>query len=86
MSTSVYEQRVSDARAIEGRLSSASDKIVPAQNWAWFARHCWPNKTACHLAAIGNSNERTAKRWLAGEFEPPNAVMCALISKLFERN
>jgi hypothetical protein len=80
-----YEERVAEARQIEGQLSSGSDKIVPPPNWAWFARHCWPHKTAFHLADIGNSNERTAKRWLAGEFEPPNAVMVVLIQKLFER-
>lgn len=81
----VYEREIANARAIEGQISSGHDKIVPPQNWVVFARHCWPDKTAFHLADIGKSNERTAKRWMAGEFEPPNAVMCALIAKLFER-
>jgi hypothetical protein len=82
---SVYEARASEATKIEGQLSSGGDKIVPPPNWVAFARHCWPHKTAFHLADIGKSNERTAKRWLSGEFEPPNAVMVVLIGKLFER-
>lgn len=81
----VYEREIAGARAIEGQISAGYAKIVPPPKWVAFARLCWPDKTAFHLAAIGQSNERTAKRWLSGEFEPPNAVMCALIAKLFER-
>jgi hypothetical protein len=73
------------ARETEGRILSGEDKIVPPPNWVWFARHLWPTKTAAHLAAIANKDERTAKRWLAGEFEPPGVVMAALIAKLYER-
>jgi hypothetical protein len=78
-------QRIHEAREIQGRLLRGEDKIVPPPNWVWFARHLWPTKTAAHLAAIANKDERTAKRWLAGEFEPPGVVMAALIAKLFER-
>jgi hypothetical protein len=80
-----YEEEIATATKLQGRFSTGDDKIVPPQNWAWFARHCWPDKCAATLASIGKRDERTAKRWLSGEFEPPNAVMVALIQKLFER-
>lgn len=81
----VYEREIAEARAIEGHILSGSDKIVPPQNWVWFARRCWPEKTAAHLASIAGKDERTAKRWLSGEFEPPNAIIAALFAKFFER-
>lgn len=81
----VYEERAGEARAIEGRILSGRDKIVPPPNWVESARRWWPHKTAAHLAAIAGNDERTAKRWMAGEFEPPQAVALALIAKLFER-
>jgi hypothetical protein len=81
---SVSERQIAEARAIEGHIVSGGDKIVPPPNWVWFARRCWPEKTAAHLATIAQRDERTAKRWLSGEFEPPNAVMSAIIAKLFE--
>ena len=81
----VMEERVAEAREIQGRILSGRDKIVPPPNWVDFARRHWPHKTAAHLASIGGKDERTAKRWMAGEFEPPNSVMLALINKLFER-
>jgi hypothetical protein len=80
-----FADRVKEAREIERQLRQGTAKIVSEPNWAWFARYLWPLKTAAHLAAIANSNERTAARWLSGEFDPPNAVMAVLIAKLFER-
>jgi hypothetical protein len=80
-----FADRVKEAREIERQLRQGAAKIVSEPNWAWFARHLWPLKTAAHLAAIANSNERTAARWLSGEFDPPNTVMAVLIAKLFER-
>ena len=77
----VYEERVAEARAIEGQLSAGGDSFVIPE-WVWWARHCFPEKTAAHLASIAGKDERTAKRWLSGEFEPPNVVMFALIARL----
>ena len=74
-----------EAREIERRLRQGTDRIVSEPHWVWFAKRLWPLKTAAHLATIANANERTAARWLAGEFDPPNAVMAVLIAKLFER-
>lgn len=73
------------ATELQGRCVPGSDKIVRPQNWVWFARQMWPNKTAAHLAAVAGKDERTAKRWLAGEFEPPGVIYSLLIAKLFER-
>lgn len=82
---SEYERRLAEASEIEGRILRGEDKIVPPPLWVDFARRCWPDKTAAHLASIAGRDERTAKRWLSGEFEPPNVIMLVLISKLFER-
>lgn len=78
---SVFESEVAQARGIGGR---GPDILVQPPRWTDFARVCWPNKTALHLAAISGRDERTARRWLAGEFEPPLVVVNALIQKLFE--
>jgi hypothetical protein len=48
-------------------------------------RLLWPRNTAAHIAAIGKRDERTAKRWLSGEYEPPVAVLLAVVNKMFER-
>lgn len=81
----LYEQQVSDATEIQGRIVRGEDKIVPPPLWTDFARLCWPTKTAAQLASIAGKDERTAKRWLSGEFEPPNVIVVALIAKMFER-
>jgi hypothetical protein len=79
------QQRIEEARKIEGRLSTGSDKIVPPPKFGDVCRVLWPNKTAAHIAAIAHREERTAKRWLAGEFEPPICVVVAVVQKMFER-
>ncbi len=81
---SVYERHVAEARKIEGRLSSGQDKTVTSIFGA-VARVIWPSKTAAHLAAISGRDERTAKRWLAGEFEPPGSVLAAVIVEITKR-
>lgn len=82
---STYEARVAEQTEIEGHLSSGGDKIVRPWLFADFARLCWPDKTASNLAAIAGRDERTAKRWLSGEFEPPIVVVMAVVNKMFER-
>lgn len=81
----VYEREIAQATEIKGRIVQGRDVIVPPPNWVWFARRCWPEKTAAHLATIADKDERTAKRWLSGEFEPPNSVVQVLFRKLFDR-
>ena len=82
---SVYEARVAEASAIEGQLSAGTDKIV-TRKFGAVARVLWPFKTAAHLAAIADCEERTAKRWLSGEFEPPAIVIAAVIVEITKRD
>lgn len=77
--------RVEEARKLQGRLSVGSDVCVPPLKFAGVARYLWPHKTAAHLATIGGRDERTAKRWLAGEFEPPAAVFMAILAECLKR-
>ena len=79
---STYEMRRAEAMEIQGRGSGI---FVPPPLWTDFARLLWPQKTAANLASISGRDERTAKRWLAGEFDPPNCVVVFLINKMFER-
>lgn len=81
----VYEARVSEQTEIQGHLLSGRDTLVPAPMFGAVCRLLWPHKTAAHLATIGGKDERTAKRWLTGEYEPPVAVLVAVINKMFER-
>jgi hypothetical protein len=46
------------------------------------AKVAWPVKTAATVAAIANRSERTAERWLSGEFEPPAVVIAAAIYEM----
>lgn len=49
------------------------------------AKVLWPGKTAAHIAVIAGVEERTAKRWLSGEFEPPGIVIAAVIVEITKR-
>jgi len=81
---SLYEEKLANAREIEGQIRDQGGKIV-TRKFGGVARYLWPHKTAAHLAAIANSNERTAKRWLAGEFEPPGVVLAAILVEITKR-
>lgn len=61
------------------------DTLVPPPLFGAVCRVLWPSNTAAHIAAIGKKDERTAKRWLAGEYEPPASVLAAINVKMFER-
>lgn len=84
----VFEERLAEASAIDRHLRqqpSGTDKIV-SRKFGPVARLLWPNKTAAHLAAIARTNERTAWRWLSGEFEPPAIVIAAIIVEITKRD
>jgi hypothetical protein len=82
----VYEANIAEATEIEGRILSGRDKIVRSTKFAAVCRVLWPEeKLAPMLADIADKDERTAKRWLAGEFEPPIVVVLAVINKIFAR-
>jgi hypothetical protein len=61
------------------------DKIVGGFKFASVARVLWPTKTAATLAAIAKRDQRTAERWLSGEFEPPYVVVEAVMHEIFKR-
>lgn len=69
---------------IERQFSPATDKIV-SRKFGAVAKVLWPTKTAAAVAAIAATNERTAARWLAGEFEPPAIVIAAIIVEITKR-
>lgn len=82
----VYEEQVGGAAEIKGHILSGRDKIVRQSKFADVCRVLWPNeKLAPFLADISGRDERTAKRWLAGEFEPPICVVLAVINETFKR-
>jgi hypothetical protein len=55
--------------------------LIP-RKFAAVAKVLWPVKTALCLADIAKTNERTAKRWLRGEYEPPLSVVLAVIHEM----
>ena len=69
------------ARKSEGRECPERDKFVP-RRFSAVAKVLWPRKTAAQLAYIAKTNERTAKRWLSGEYEPPLSVVLAVIHEM----
>jgi len=77
-------QRIAEARETNRRILQGTDKIVGPWKWASFAKR-YLNKPSAQLAAIGGRDQRTAERWLRGEFEPPMVVVLKLIEMMFER-
>jgi hypothetical protein len=72
------------AREIGCQYRHGTDKIV-SRKFGLVAKALWPRKTAAQLAVIASTNERTAARWLAGEFEPPGIVIAAVIVEITKR-
>ncbi len=65
-------------------------KIEPAPirrytAFASVARVLWPDKTAAKLAEISGTNERTARRWLIGQVEPPAIIVAAIVVEITKR-
>lgn len=69
------------ARKSGGQEFPDRGKIVP-RKFSAVARVLWPTKTASELAYIAKTDERTAKRWLRGEHEPPLSVVLAVIHEM----
>ena len=65
------------AKQTQGQENPRDDKIVPRKFGA-VCKVLWPVKTAACLASIAKADERTAKRWLRGESEPPISVVLAM--------
>jgi hypothetical protein len=85
---SLFGNPNSVAIEIDGRLRpdlNGSDIIV-RRKFGDVAKVLWPFKTSAHIAAIAGTDERTARRWLAGEFEPPAIVIAAIIVEITKRS
>lgn len=80
---SVYEENLAQTSEIERQIRQGTGKIV-SRNFGRVAKLLWPFKTAAQLAAIAKTNERTAARWLSGEFDPPITIVLAVMQKVFE--
>ena len=81
----IYANPVATGNEIQATYVSGRDKIVGPAQFGNVCKLLWPTKTAAHIAAIAKRDERTAQRWLAGEYEPPIVVVLAVVSKMFER-
>lgn len=82
---SPFGNREAVAREIGGHFEPGLDKIVQPPKFGAVCKVLWPTDTDAHIAAIGKVETRTARRWLAGEYEPPVVVLLAVINKMFER-
>jgi len=76
---------VGSSSEIEGRFRPGRDKIVPPPKYVGVFKLLWPVNTAAHIASIAGKDERTGKRWLAGEFEPPHCVFVAANLEMLKR-
>lgn len=79
---SMYGNADATAREIGGQFRQGADKIV-SRKFGAVAKVLWPHKTAANIAAIAGRDERTASRWLSGEFEPPLVVVLAVVNETF---
>lgn len=79
---STCEARVVEQIETERQIRQGTGKIV-SRKFGAVAKVLWPFKTAAHLASIAKTNERTAARWLSGEFEPPVCVVLAVVNEIF---
>lgn len=73
------------ATEIDRRFRQVTGKNVSIRKFAVVAKAIWPRKTALALAVIAGTNERTAARWLAGEFDPPGVIIAAIIVEITKR-
>ena len=77
------ESRVVAFRATksQGQVQHGRDRLVP-RRFSAVAKVLWPVKTAACLAAIAKCDERHAKRFLSGEYEPPLSIVLAVIHEM----
>jgi hypothetical protein len=83
---SSFGNPIAVATEIQGRFRQGPDRIVSAGRFAAVCKALWPIKTAAHIAAIAKRDERSAARWLSGEFEPPGIVIAAIILEITRRD
>ncbi len=70
---------------IDGQFRPGEDKIV-RRLFGDVAKVIWPDKTDMVIADIAKCDPRTARRYLAGEFEAPAIVIAAIIVEITKRS
>lgn len=80
---SLYEQKIAEAKEIDGRLSSGQGKIVRPL-FGPVAKAVWPFNTDAEIATIADCDVRTARRYLRGENDPPAIVYAVMWLKIIE--
>jgi len=77
------------ATEIGGQFDPARDKIVTPFKWVGMFKHLHEGSrftnVAAHLASIIGKDERTGKRYLVGDHEPPGAVLLFITGEMFKR-
>lgn len=81
----VYGNAFATTNEMQGQFVQGRDILVPPYKWAGVARSWWPRKTAAHVGAMAEIDERTAKRWLAGEFQASAAFMMLMYAEMLKR-
>lgn len=54
-------------------------------HFAELARFAWPTKTEANLAFVARVDARTARRWLAGDTEPPACALGLVLAEIMRR-
>jgi hypothetical protein len=73
------------AREIGGSFRPGQDRIVRPSKFGPVCKVLWPENTDAHVAAIGKVDPRTVRRWFNEEFDPPVAVVLAVIQEMLSR-
>lgn len=76
---------VAGAIKIQGQPCHPGDKIVPSCVFGAVARAVWRKNAAKSIAKIADSDVRTAKRWLRGEYPAPGVVIAAIVVEITKR-
>ena len=80
----VYGNAFATAKEMQGQFVQDADKIVPPYKWSRCIK-VLVDKPAITLAYWGNVEERTAKRWMAGEFPISIQAWLKMQEEMFKR-
>lgn len=83
---SVYEERVTDARAIERTIVQGAARLCSGSAFGRACKGIWPFKTAEELAARVGCAVRTAAYEISGEREPSARSIAAVVVEMTKRS
>ena len=72
-------------REIGGNFRPGQDRIVRPSKFGPVCKVLWPDNTDAHVASIGKVDPRTVRRWFHEEYDPPVAVVLAVIQEMLKR-